>query len=87
MITLEPPVEGRASFYLEGAPGQMDGVLGAIMVKQPNGGFGPAKTRSDRGGSGVRLKRNSAYLRVKLWPETVPVTARIFMTSFEIGAA
>ena len=84
-ITIEPPADDRASYYLEHVPGGMDGINSSLMQLQPGGGFAPVKPRVKNGG--VRLTGRQAFLRVKLDPGTVPITARVYMTSFEIGAA
>lgn len=80
-IELYPPVQARASFYLERAPGQLDGIFRSIMVI--NSGGGPPSPAKQGGRGSVRLSGRKAYLRVKLDPETVQVTARVYIHSFD----
>jgi hypothetical protein len=80
VIELDPPVSERASCYLEGAPGQMEGILGSILSAKT--GL-PGKV----GGQGsTRIAGMVAYLRVKLDAGTIPVTTRVYMTGFEVGS-
>ena len=77
-IELDPPAAGRVSAYLERQPGELDGIFGSIL--SPSGKPGKA------GGTGsIGMVGREAYLRVKLDPQTVPVTARLFMTDFSMG--
>lgn len=77
-IELDPPVTGRASAYLERHLGEMDGIFG--MMFGANGL--PAKAG---GGGSIELLGREAVLRVKLDPQTVGVTARVYMTDFSMG--
>jgi hypothetical protein len=77
-VELDPAVPGRASAYLERYPGEMDGVLNSIM--------GPSGVPAKMGGSGsIGTVKRDAYLRVRLDPGTVPVTARVYVTDFTLG--
>lgn len=77
-IELDPPLPGRASTYLERHPGEMDNIFSAIRF--PSGR--PGKV----GGSGsVGTVKREAYLRVKTEPQTVPVTARVYVTDFSLA--
>ena len=77
-IVLDPPVEGRASAYLEPSPGMLDflGQIRSAATRQP--------IKHVCSHAKVRLNGRTAYLRVKLDPGTVPVTARVYMRSFDI---
>lgn len=77
-IVLDPPVEGRASAYLEPSPGMLN-FLGQIRSAATGQ---PVKHVCNH--AKVRLNGRTAYLRVKLDPGTVPVTARVYMRSFDI---
>lgn len=83
VIELDPPVVARASSYLEPSPGLLDGLHSSIKI----GGTGPNAGQSPKvGGRGsIRLNGVNAYLRVKLDPDTVPVTARVYMTGFDVS--
>lgn len=82
-IDLEPEVVGRASCCLEPAPGMLKNLFGSIMRRGPNGAGVPVRPLGNTGG--VRLSGRYAYLNVDLLPATVEVTARVYMTSFQIG--
>ena len=75
-IVLDPPVNQRASFYLDHKPGFSDQIFASIN---------PGQGVKINGHGSVRLDGLFAYLSVKLDPETVPVDARVYMHSFEIG--
>lgn len=77
-IELDPPVPDRASAFLERHPGELDGILSSLL--------GPSGKPGKAGGSGsIGTVTRVAYLRVKLDPQTVPVTARVYMTDFSLG--
>ena len=77
-IVLDPPVPGRASAYLERQPGEMDGIFSSLL--------GPSGKPGKAGGSGsIGMLKREGYLRVRLDPDTVPVTARVYMTDFSLG--
>ena len=74
-IVLDPPVNERASFYLDHKPGLSEQIFASIN---------PGQGGKCGGRGSVRLDGLFAYLSVKLDPETVPVDARVYMHSFEI---
>ena len=89
-VELYPPVEKRASFFLEQVPGQMLQLFASLNPQEPPREEHVAAVTSFLGGGraqgrgGVRLIGHTAHLAVVLEEGTVPVTARVYMHAFEV---
>lgn len=82
-ISLDPPVQNRASTYVKKVPGQISGSSNNFHSDLPSGSVSQAKSGS-RGS--FQPQRVTGFLRVILDPATVQVTARVYMHSFDVGS-
>jgi hypothetical protein len=76
-VELYPPVQIRASIFMERYCGELDNILGSIIT--------PGGAARLPGHGLIGIVGNKAVLRVKLDPKTVEVTARTYVTQFTVN--